>query len=505
VRVRDSVALNMAPSSTIWAIAEEVGRTGLKWRLIRHFCAVLIVAGGQLGCGAGQTSAPAPTSPSWPAAVSPASLTLPKNGSTGVDPWVTLTWSSVSGASSYSVQVGSTQGGSNIFSSGSLTSTSVFVPGLQENTTYYVRVFTTLNSVTNYTDSSFTTGYGIAHLTNPLNGVTGVDPFGAFTWTPIQNAQFYYLYVGTTSGGTDIMSTEFPVGTTSTVVPGMIGGQTYYAKMWTEQNGVWSAAPVNSFQTAPQPLPSSASTFRTNVQSQTASVRMMTQGMTNTPTAGTPLAQQVVLDGHTTAFCTDYARTLLKILTGQSISARLRDVLFDGANFETHEMVEYYDPFLTQWIVTDPTFGATYWNASTSTGLSVAQISAEVVAKDWSAIPIVYVTSYGNAVFTSYYMDPILLYLNPLPLGVITTHGTPPNSPVPYMTPVTSIGQANHFVFGFANTTDTATVADPVQGTLTISPSNGTLFSSDTLLNAGWLITSSPSGLTVYTINRYLF
>jgi hypothetical protein len=436
-----------------------------------------------------------------------AHMTYPTNGATNIDPYAPFTWTMIANAQSYSLWVGTSVGTSNVYNSGPLTATSQVIPGLLQNTTYFLRLFTQTSQGTSTADTSFTTGLGLAHLVAPAASASAVDPFQPFSWNSVPGAQFYYLWVGTTPGATDVYSTgSVPSTVTSTVVPGLLGGLTYYARMWTFINNKWLA--VNTtFSTATQPLPSDANAFRNTVQQQTGAVRLMTQGTGNTPTPGTSLAQQVAAAGHTQALCTDFARTLLPMLLGQRISTRLRDVVFDGANLETHEMTEYYDPFLNQWIDTDPTFGVTYWNPSTTTGLSVNQISADVVAQNFGAIPTTFVTNNGTVYVNNYYMDPILLYLNVLPTGQATTQGPVANSPLPYMTQLgtSAIGQAGHYVFSFASQNDAVTISDPIQGTLTIRPSNGTQFSSYTKLNSGWSISSTPAGLGIYTINRFKF
>jgi hypothetical protein len=440
-----------------------------------------------------------------------ATMISPANGATGVSPTAPFTWTTGTGAQAYYLYVGTSVGSSNVFNSGATSSTSLSVPGLAAGTTYFIRLWTEFNNIWNhYVDSTFTTasgtsGSGPSQLLTPANGATNASPFQAFTWSSVSDAQAYYLWVGTSPGTTDIYSTgSLPTSVTSKFVPGLLGGQTYYATMWTLISNQWQSV-ASSFTTATQPLPPNASAFRTSVQQQTAAVRLMTQGLTNIPIAGTALAQQVASAGHTQALSTDNARTLVPMLLGLNISVRLRDVLFDGSDTETHEMTEYYDPFLSQWIVTDPTFGITYWNPSTNTGLSVNQISADVLSQNFSAIPTVLVTSNGTQYANNYYMDPILLYLNVLPTGVFTTQGPVANSPLPFMTNASSdVGVAGYYVFSFVNQTDRVGISTS-GGTLTLGPTDGSPFSSDTQLSSKWSITSMPSGLGIYTINRYKF
>jgi hypothetical protein len=283
-----------------------------------------------------------------------AQFIYPANGATNIDPWNPFSWTSIPGAT-YSINIGTSAGGSNVYSSGQLSVTSMQIPGLQQNTTYFAQLFTNTSQGMTSVITSFTTGLGQAHLINPVNGSTGVDPFQAFTWNSVPGAQFYYIYVGDQPGVTDVYNSgQLSPTITSRLIPGLLGAQTYYVRMWTFINNTWFSN-TSSFSTAPQPLPSSVTTFRNTVQQQTGAVRLMTQGLTNTPTPGTLLATVVAQDGRTTAFCTEYAYTLAEELIGQRISVRVRSMTFDGTPYESHVTTEYWDPFLNQWITADPT------------------------------------------------------------------------------------------------------------------------------------------------------
>jgi hypothetical protein len=196
---------------------------------------------------------------------------------------------------------------------------------------------------------------------------------------------------------------------------------------------------------------------------------------------------------------------LVQLLMGQRISVRLRISIFNGV--ESHTMAEYYDPFLGKWVVLDPTFGLVLFSTTAGQYFSIDDMSAAVAAQNWPGIPLTQVTVYGTQVANSYYMDPTLLYLNPLPPATNLLGVPLANSPTSFMVnhPMTDVGTYGFYVFGFAQTADSVSIIDPVLGPLTIMPTNGTLYSSDTRLNKGWSIASSPSGLTLNTIGRYMF
>lgn len=439
-----------------------------------------------------------------------AALTYPVNGATNVDPWAPFTWTTVSDAQFYLLWIGKSEGDSSIYRSGFLQTTSQTVSGLHQNTTYWARLFTETSHGSSYTDSTFTTGLGLAHLITPADQASSVDPFQPFAWNSVPGAQGYYIYVGTTPGATDIYNSAALVPSyTSWFVPGLLGGQTYYVTLWTQLNNAWTAV-ASSFSTAPQSLPSSANAFRNTVKQQTGLVRLMTQGVTNTPTPGTLLAQVVAQGGVSTlAFCQDYTRTLVLQLATQRITARIRNIGFDGNSYDSHIVTEYYDPFLNYWIVADPTFAVVYWNPSNATGMSVADLNSAVVGQAWSTITpfIMYATSNGEVYAHNYYMDPILLYLNPSPVGDLNPLQPVANSPAPYLQVhnAAAVGTQGIWVFGFQNQTDTATLSDPVFGTLTAAPLGGTPYSQGIFLDAGWSVVSAPVGVQTLTMNRYVY
>src|SRR5207253_1742584 len=115
----------------------------------------------------------------------------------------------------------------------------LLIPGLRGLTTYYVRLWTQTPVGNTYSDSTFSTGVQLAHLTSPVDGATNVDPFANFSWTSVPNAQSYYLKVGTAPGLNDVHdSAVLSNNVTSRMVPGMLGGQTYYVQLYTRLNGV---------------------------------------------------------------------------------------------------------------------------------------------------------------------------------------------------------------------------------------------------------------------------
>src|SRR5215469_8259062 len=166
-------------------------------------------------------------------------LTSPTNGQTGVSTNPTFTWNSITGAT-YTLKVGSTAGASDVFSSGSLSSTSVTVSNLAGLTTYYVTLSTVTAQGTTSSASTFTTAPVLSTIIYPAPGQTGVPPVGStFSWTAVSDAQAYYLKVGSAPGLQDIFNGG-AITATSQAVRNLQPSTLYYLQIWTEIAGHWA-------------------------------------------------------------------------------------------------------------------------------------------------------------------------------------------------------------------------------------------------------------------------
>ncbi|MFN1219505.1 GEVED domain-containing protein [Chryseobacterium kwangjuense] len=120
-------------------------------------------------------------------------VSSPVNGATGVSVRPQITWAATAGAESYKIKIGTTQGGSNIFT-GTTTNTS-FSPAstgvLPQNTLLYVTITPTnaLGDATGCTEISFTTGANpFAPYCGPLNAKLAVYPISNIVFSNITNA-----------------------------------------------------------------------------------------------------------------------------------------------------------------------------------------------------------------------------------------------------------------------------------------------------------------------------
>src|SRR5438094_862184 len=116
--------------------------------------------------------------------------------------------------------------------------------GMLGNTFCYLRLWTQINGSWggHYVDTTFTTSYGTAHLTNPLNGATNTDPFAPFTWNSVPTATSYTLNIGSSMGAADVFNSG-PVTATSITVPSLQINTKYYATLYTQfSSGTQSSA-----------------------------------------------------------------------------------------------------------------------------------------------------------------------------------------------------------------------------------------------------------------------
>jgi serine protease len=172
-----------------------------------------------------------------------AMLTYPVDGQSGIDATQPFTWAGIPNAQDYILVVGTTRNGTDLVNSGILppTQSSLTVPAMPAGRTLYATLLTKVNGTwSRYQGITFTAGPARANLTHPVNGQTGVANPGTFTWTAGSRAQNYYLVVGTTPNGTDLVNSGVLAPTQSSFeVPALPRGHILYATMLTEVNGVW--------------------------------------------------------------------------------------------------------------------------------------------------------------------------------------------------------------------------------------------------------------------------
>ncbi len=179
-------------------------------------------------------------------------LASPSNGSINQPSSETLNWSTVGGATSYSVQVSTSSGfSSTVFSASGLATFFATAGGLANNTTYYWQ-----SNAANGNGSgawsgiwSFTTvgAPGAPSLASPSNGASNQPVLAQLAWTSVSNAASYAVLVSTGSNfGSTVFSVTGLTGLTANTT-GLSNITTYYwevsaangggASPW---SGVWS-------------------------------------------------------------------------------------------------------------------------------------------------------------------------------------------------------------------------------------------------------------------------
>jgi len=173
-----------------------------------------------------------------------AQMLYPRDGATAVPAQAVLAWSAISDATGYQLTVGSAAGLSDVFSSGIVQTNTLAVPTLRPQTKYFIHLTTNKSGAVRSADSSFTTGAagtGIAQMIQPPDGGINVDVSKAFAWTPISDADKYYLRVGTGPALGDIFDSAELSSTTVSIPAGRFKTGRYYASLSTRKSGVWQS------------------------------------------------------------------------------------------------------------------------------------------------------------------------------------------------------------------------------------------------------------------------
>jgi hypothetical protein len=177
-------------------------------------------------------------------------ITTPASGSTLTGSSVTFDWTAGAGASAYWLDVGSTVGGNNYYSSGNLGNVlTTTVSGLPTNgSMIYVTLYSLISGAWSgnaYTYTALTATGGLAALTSPVPGTTLSGMTVTFTWSSDSSATAYWVDIGSTAGGNDVYSSG-NVGTTltTTVYTLPANGNTIYVSLYSYVGGQWLNNPV---------------------------------------------------------------------------------------------------------------------------------------------------------------------------------------------------------------------------------------------------------------------
>jgi hypothetical protein len=179
-----------------------------------------------------------------------AALTTPPSGAQGVSVPCTFDWTSIPNAQAYYLYVGTTPGAKDIVNTGAIQSTSYTAKSLPWSQTLYATIWTQIAGEWWPSSSVFSTVEPIAALTAPAYAAVGVSAPYTFQWTSVPNAQAYYLYVGTTPGGKDVVNSG-ETQATSYSASSLPWNETLYATIWTKVAGLWLSS-SSTFTTVQQ-------------------------------------------------------------------------------------------------------------------------------------------------------------------------------------------------------------------------------------------------------------
>jgi hypothetical protein len=179
-----------------------------------------------------------------------AQMTAPPPGSTLTGSSVTFSWTTAATASQYFLYAGTSAGGKDLFAQNVGTHTSYTVGGLPTNgATIYIRLWSHLPNAWYYFDYTYTAASGgggggggttmVAQMTSPTPGSTLTGSSVTFSWTMSATASEYFLYIGTTSGGKDLLAQNVGTVTSYTVGGLPTDGSTIYVRLWSNLPNAW--------------------------------------------------------------------------------------------------------------------------------------------------------------------------------------------------------------------------------------------------------------------------
>jgi hypothetical protein len=170
-----------------------------------------------------------------------AALASPADGTSFISTSRTFSWSAVSGADQYWLDVGNQIGVGDVFASAT-TGTSFNVTSLPcDGRTVYVQLWTHIGGAWKNPGRYQYTAWGAcAKVTTPAPGSTLSGSTVAFSWAPgTGTAQAYWLDVGTAVAQGNIYGANVATALSHTVSGIPTAGQTIYVQLWTMIGGVW--------------------------------------------------------------------------------------------------------------------------------------------------------------------------------------------------------------------------------------------------------------------------
>ena len=164
-------------------------------------------------------------------------VTTPPNGTTTANFSQPIQWTSIAGAQAYYLYVGSSPGAKDLINTGEIQVTSHSAATLPRGVKLYVRLWTKMQNIWQYTDSQIESD--VAMITSPPANTVTFDLRQPITWTSVAGTQAYYLYVGSSPGAKDLINSG-EIQATSYSALTLPHSVLLYARIWTKRNGLWN-------------------------------------------------------------------------------------------------------------------------------------------------------------------------------------------------------------------------------------------------------------------------
>ncbi len=176
-------------------------------------------------------------------------MSSPTPGSTLPSDSAKFVWVAGSGTSAYWLYVGTTPGGRDIYTQSQGSSLQATVSGLPtDGSSVYVRLWSRVSGAWQYADYSYTSvcyacggdgGDTSTEMISPAPGSTLPSSTVTFQWKAGPEASQYWLYVGTTQGGSDIYNASEGTNLAATVGSLPTNGGAVYVRLLSLVDGSW--------------------------------------------------------------------------------------------------------------------------------------------------------------------------------------------------------------------------------------------------------------------------
>jgi hypothetical protein len=166
-------------------------------------------------------------------------MLTPVPGTTLLGSSVAFTWNPVAGVTQYQIWFGTAPGGQDLGSPGLLATTTYTANNLPvTGRTLYVRLWSLVGAVWQFTDYTYTEATFAATMISPAPGSALAGSLLTFTWSAGTGATAYQIWFGSTLGAQNFGSPGI-LATTSYAASLPATGAPIYVRLWSLVGGVW--------------------------------------------------------------------------------------------------------------------------------------------------------------------------------------------------------------------------------------------------------------------------